>query len=185
MKGFLGSLPLVGRLDNAVRLPNYSNYAILPNEGKVWSFNQGKLIGRKHPTRGYWFVSLAGDDGKVWNTSLHRISWIAVNGEIPEGYQVNHKDENKDNNSISNLNLLTPKENSNWGTKSVRLSHSISKPLLGLKNGKPSILFTSQIEAKSRGFGSVSSYINDNRTYKGYNWVYVEDYLGINTKSNL
>lgn len=183
MKGFLGSLPIVGRMDSAVRLPNYSNYAILPNEGKVWSCNRGRTVGRKHPKNGYWFVALGGDDGTVWSTSLHRVSWIAVNGDIPEGCQVNHIDEDKDNNSISNLNLLTPKENSNWGTKSIRLSHSNSKPILGLKNGKPSILFSSQIEAKSRGFGNVSSYINDRRTYKGYKWVYVADYLGINKSS--
>ena len=185
MKGFLGSLPLVGRLDNAVRLPNYSNYAILPNEGKVWSFNQGKLIGRKHRTKGYWFVSLAGDDGKVWNTSLHRISWIAVNGEIPEGYQVNHKDENRDNNSISNLNLLTPKENCNWGNHQFLLSLSNSKPLIGIKNGKPSVLFTSAIVAKYKGFTDISNYINKNEVYKGYKWIYVEDYLDIKPMSNL
>ena len=30
--------------------------------------------------------------------------------------QVNHIDESKDNNALSNLNLMTPKENINWAT---------------------------------------------------------------------
>lgn len=38
---------------------------------------------------------------------LHTYVWIKYNGEIPKGYQVHHKDENKDNNDISNLELLT------------------------------------------------------------------------------
>ena len=45
--------------------------------------------------------------------------------------EVNHIDENKDNNSISNLNLMTPKENCNWGTRNERSSKAISKALKG------------------------------------------------------
>lgn len=162
-----------------MKLEGFSKYEIYPEQGKVWSYKRNRFIGRKHPQKGYWLVTLIGDDGKVWNTSLHRISWIAVNGDIPEGYEINHIDENKDNNAISNLNLMTPKENTNWGTKTLRVSHSNSKPLLGLKNGKPSILFSSQREAKYKGFIGVNGYINKDKTYMGYNWVYVADYLGI------
>lgn len=162
-----------------MKLKGFSNYEIYPEEGKVWSYNRNRYIGRKHNKKGYWFVSLTSDDGNVLSTSLHRVIWMAVNGEIPEGYEVNHIDENKNNNSISNLNLLTPKENNNWGTKSIRVSHSNSKPLLGLKNNKPSILFTSQSEAKNKGYVNVSNYLNTDKTYKGYKWVYVADYLGI------
>lgn len=37
---------------------------------------------------------------------LHVYIWQKYNGEIPKGYHVHHKDENKDNNNISNLELL-------------------------------------------------------------------------------
>lgn len=37
---------------------------------------------------------------------LHVYIWQKYNGEIPKGYHVHHKDENKDNNDISNLELL-------------------------------------------------------------------------------
>ena len=41
---------------------------------------------------------------------LHRAVWKFYNGDIPKGMQIHHKDENKDNNDISNLELLTPSE---------------------------------------------------------------------------
>lgn len=41
---------------------------------------------------------------------LHRAIWKFYNGDIPKGYQVHHKDENKDNNDISNLELLSASE---------------------------------------------------------------------------
>lgn len=37
---------------------------------------------------------------------LHNYIWQKYNGEIPKGYHVHHIDENKDNNDISNLELL-------------------------------------------------------------------------------
>ena len=37
---------------------------------------------------------------------LHRVVWEYHNGEIPEGYEIHHKDENTHNNDISNLNLV-------------------------------------------------------------------------------
>lgn len=37
---------------------------------------------------------------------LHRMVWEYHNGEIPKGYHIHHKDENKHNNDISNLELV-------------------------------------------------------------------------------
>lgn len=162
-----------------MKLNGYSKYEIYPEIGKVWSYTHNRFIGRKHPKKGYWFVSLSGDDGKVWNTSLHRISWIAVNGEIPDGYQVNHIDENRDNNCISNLNLTAPIENANWGTRNEKISAVNSKPIVGLKDGVPKILFSSLIDAMCSGYSKVGKYLKNKKTYKGYDWFYVKDYLNI------
>lgn len=40
------------------------------------------------------------------NVLLHRYVWEKFNGEIPEGYQIHHKDKNKLNWSIKNLELV-------------------------------------------------------------------------------
>jgi sugar lactone lactonase YvrE len=37
---------------------------------------------------------------------LHRYVWEFYNGKIPEGYQIHHKDKDKSNNDISNLELM-------------------------------------------------------------------------------
>ena len=41
---------------------------------------------------------------------LHRYIWEYYNGEIPKGYDIHHKDHNKDNNELENLELLTSSE---------------------------------------------------------------------------
>lgn len=68
----------------------------------------------------YWRVYLY-KNGKRKKYTVHILVYTSFFGEIPDGYQVNHIDENKDNNSIFNLNLLTPKENCNWGTRNERI----------------------------------------------------------------
>lgn len=61
-----------------------------------------------------------------------RLVYETFIGEIPDGMQVNHIDEDPSNNNIENLNIMTPKENSNWGTRNQRLSETFKK------NGKRS-----------------------------------------------
>lgn len=41
---------------------------------------------------------------------LHRYIYEKYYGKIPKGYDIHHKDHNKDNNEIENLKLLTPTE---------------------------------------------------------------------------
>ena len=53
---------------------------------------------------------------------VHRLVWEAFNGQIPENMQINHINEIKSDNRLSNLNLMTAKENSNWGTRNERVS---------------------------------------------------------------
>lgn len=42
--------------------------------------------------------------------ALHQYIWIKHNGVIPKGYDIHHIDEDKTNNDISNLRLMTRKE---------------------------------------------------------------------------
>lgn len=41
---------------------------------------------------------------------MHRYVWEKHFGEIPKGYDIHHKDHNRTNNDISNLELLTKSE---------------------------------------------------------------------------
>lgn len=42
---------------------------------------------------------------------VHRIIWEAVNGPLPEGLQINHKNGDRMDNRIANLEAVTPSEN--------------------------------------------------------------------------
>ncbi len=78
---------------------------------------KGTII-RQYSQR-YWMVDLC-KNGNKKHFLVHRIEWEAFHGPIPPGMQVNHIDENCKNNNLDNLNLMTPSENVNWGTRNER-----------------------------------------------------------------
>lgn len=167
-----------------MKIQGYSNYEIYPNEGKIWSYKINKFIGAKNKKCGYWQCSLTADDGSIWKTNIHRIIWVAVNGEIPKGMQVNHIDEDKSNNCIDNLNLMTPKENTNWGTHNERMAKSLkgkpsnnpSKAVGAFKNGELIMIFSSTKEAGKNGFkqNNVCNCCNGKlKHHRGYEWKYL------------
>lgn len=50
---------------------------------------------------------------------LHVYVWEKYNGQIPEGYEIHHKDENKDNNDIANLACMTRKQHLEWHAENM------------------------------------------------------------------
>ena len=110
---------------------------------------------------------------------VHRLVWEAFNGSISEGLQVNHINEVKTDNRLSNLNLMTPKENCNFGTRNERSAKKLSKPVLQftldniLVKEYPSI---HQAERET-GFnqGNIVNCCNGKRkTAHGFKWRYKE-----------
>lgn len=49
-------------------------------------------------------------NGKTQNFHLHRVIYETFVGEIPEGYIIHHKDENKQNNAVSNLLMVSAED---------------------------------------------------------------------------
>lgn len=56
---------------------------------------------------------------------VHRLVAIAFIANLENLPQVNHKDENKLNNCVDNLEWCTPKYNCNYGTRNIRQSQKM------------------------------------------------------------
>ncbi|HBL5176781.1 TPA: HNH endonuclease, partial [Enterobacter hormaechei] len=54
-------------------------------------------------------------NGKSHSLPLHRLVWALSNGAIPDGYYIDHIDNNPANNHPYNLRLATPMQNA-WNT---------------------------------------------------------------------
>ena len=79
-------------------------------EGYVYNAH-GKKLGTKCNS-GYIKVTIGSGsrkNKKIW--FAHRWIWTHFNGAIPEGYEVHHRDSNKENNNINNLELVTKQQN--------------------------------------------------------------------------
>lgn len=167
-----------------MKLEGYSGYEIHPETGQIWSYKSNRFIGA-FDKDGYLKCGLLDDTGNHKNWSIHRLIWTAVNGPIPNGMEINHLDEDKTNNSISNLSLVTHKENTNWGTRNERIIKNRTgkfkpKPVLALKGDKIFMSFQSTREAEKCGYYSGQICISckgKHNTHKGYKWQYLEDYL--------
>lgn len=130
---------------------------------------------------GYYQVDLCKQSIKK-TYLVHRLVWEAFNGQIPENMQVNHINEIKSDNRLLNLNLMTAKENSNWGTRNER----VSKKKINGKCSKPVLQFDLQdnfikeypsTKQAERETGFNQGYITKccNGKYKqayGYKWKY-------------
>lgn len=97
----------------------YENYEIFDN-GTVWSKSKRKFLSQWRDKKGYNYVTLFSENGSKKNFRVHRLVAIYFLPNIENKPDVNHKDENKDNNSAENLEWVTKIENNRYGTRAIR-----------------------------------------------------------------
>ena len=133
---------------------------------------------------GYCECSLPVQGTKYHYTTVHRIV-KEVFDPVPnmDKLEVNHIDECKTNNRLSNLEWMTSKENCNYGTRNERMGKKTSRPVLCLETRQ---LFRNQEEAAkcvSTDVGEMSQHLNKKRQcIKGKHFVRVEDYFDKTTE---
>lgn len=168
-------------------IKGFSGYMV-SDEGQVYSMKSNRLLTASKHVGDYRVVSLKGNK-KNHTLLVHRLVYEAFVGSIPKGMQVNHKDENKSNNRLDNLELLTPKENSNYGTRNQRIVESnrqwrkarrkrFGRPVLQYnRDGVLIRKWEAIAEAEEQGFcktGIGRCCRGDMKTYKGCRWEYAD-----------
>ena len=101
----------------------YNRY--ITKDGLVFGVNkEGKLYQCKISKNSVGYEQVSGYDKanhKSLIVTVHRLMWLTYKGPIPNGYEIDHIDNNKYNNTLSNLQLLSRAAN-------VRKYHALGIP---------------------------------------------------------
>lgn len=155
----------------------YKGLYEVSNWGRVKSIRFGKerILKPDIVGRGYFQVDLW-KNGKVKRYYVHRLvaeAFIPNYNNLP---CVNHKDENKQNNNVINLEWCSAKYNINFGTRTERVSKKLSKTVLQYDlEGNLIREWASANECGRNGFNQ--SHITDcckgkRKTHKGFIFKY-------------
>ena len=142
-------------------IPGYEGMYIVSNTGKVMSLPRtrmfkgerrplsGRMLKQSVTPNGYAKVTLF-KNGQSKQVSVHRIVMLAFVG--PSDLQVNHRDENKLNNNLDNLEYMSGLENTRY---------TCCKPVesYDLETGKTIKVYEGASDTRADGYapGAVSS----------------------------
>jgi len=151
------------------------DYNVCEKTGKV-RIHKGHILKSFKVPGGYSCISLQ-VNGNRKHFLIHRLIALTF---IPNPHNlqtVNHKDENKKNNHVENLEWMTLYENNRFGTHDIRMKSSLSK---SIKQYALDGTFIREFESladvhKTLGFSAASINKAANGKYKssnGYIWKY-------------
>lgn len=162
-------------------IKGYEGLYQVSNMGNVKSLNKrkGRILKPQKDSDGYLQVNLY-KQGKLKHHKIHRLVAQAFI-DNPNNYEeVNHRDEDKTNNNVTNLEWCTRLYNHNYGTINQRIAESninhpkTSKQVLCVETG---LIYPSTMEVQ-RQFGFRNVHISSACNGKlkkayGYTWRYV------------
>lgn len=100
-------------------ITGYEGLYQVSNFGRVKRLNTNRILKSAKSKGGYPYIVLS-KNGITSNKTIHRLVAKAFIPNPENKPEVNHIDENKTNNKVSNLNWMTRKENVNHGTRTER-----------------------------------------------------------------
>lgn len=173
-------------------IQGYEGLYEVSSYGRVKSVERDLIYknGKKHHRKEKILKVLTGNRGYItvclYNKTKREL--VLVHRLVAEAFvpnpdnkpQVNHKDENKTNNCVENLEWMTAKENINYGTRNERMAKAKSKPVAQYtKDGELVKVWSSTHEAaRQLGIrqGNISNVaLGRSKTCGGFVWKYVEN----------
>lgn len=163
----------MSEVETFVKIEGFENYEV-SNLGKVRNIKSGRILKPRLHRDGYLMHGLYGYDKRKF-LFLHRIIATAFI-DNPEGKPcVNHIDENKLNNDLSNLEWCTVRENNIHGTRMKRIAEKCFKKVIQLDlNDNVLNEFESMVQAEQETgalASNISSCCNGKRkSAGGFKW---------------
>lgn len=111
-------------------IPNYENRYIISKEGSIKSLITNKMLENNYILdfeQSYISIKLTNINGHRKSHYLHRLVYLTFKGEIHENMVIDHIDQNKFNNKLENLRMITSSENSK---NCVKVYKDVSNELL-------------------------------------------------------
>ena len=159
-------------------IEGYQGLYQISDKGRVKSlyFGKERILKPGNNGQGYLHVILC-KNGKMKIYKVHRLvcqTFLPNPNNLPE---INHKDEDKTNNKVDNLEWCSSKYNINYGTHNQRSTEKRSKPVLQFtKDGIFVKEWKSTIDVqKNLGYacGHISNCCNGkNKSAYGFIWKY-------------
>ena len=107
-------------------IKEYDYKYLISNDGNVFSINLKTFLKISYDTNGYAYVVLY-LNGKSKNESIHRLVAKYFIENVDNKYAVNHRDGDKKNNKITNLEWCTQSENEIHASKEILKLNNFNK----------------------------------------------------------
>ncbi len=163
----------MSEVETFVKIDGFEEYEV-SNLGKVRNMKNGRILKPYLNQSGYLRHCLC-ENNKRKYLFLHKIIATAFIDNPEEKPCVNHIDENKLNNDLSNLEWCTVKENNIHGTRMKRIAEKLSKKVVQLDlNDNVLNIFESMTQAEQEtgtSAGNISRCCNGKlKSAGGFKW---------------
>lgn len=148
-------------------IPDYEGHHQISNTGKIYSVKRNRMLKQSNQPDGYYRARLC-FNGVVKSFLVHRLVATTFIPNPTGLLDVNHIDEDKSNNSVTNLEWMSHKDNINHGTRNHRAAERLkilyARPIVAIFKNGTTKTYTSVRECSE----SLGLYVtNINRVIRG------------------
>ena len=160
-------------------VPGYEGLYLVSNFGRIKNTKSGRLKVPSSDEQWYLSVKLS-KSGRGREYKVHRLVMYAFVGVMPAQVQVNHRDENRENNRLYNLEYCDANYNNNFGNRTAKANKTRSKRVVRISPDGSRKVFESlkdagaSIVSSSGRITDVAKHKYGCRTVHGYRFEYFE-----------